>query len=297
MLWVCTRVALYNLPMLVICVALFLHFGHTAETPPSLSELVQVAGSESMRPTIAAIAEDFMMRNPLADITVKGGGSGDGIAALLHGMIDIAMTSREVTLRERAYVVDKGLELSIVPLALDAVVIVINQANPITVLDFEQIRNIFAGRIRNWSELQGTETEIVPLARAAGSGTAYLFAERVLSADSFAGSVSHLPTNEAIVAQVAARPGAIGYTGLGALRGANERVRTIALRSNQRSPPMMATADSILSGSYPLSRKLSLATTGHLVATAKAFVDFCLSATGRTLFERAGYTEIQSAAR
>jgi phosphate transport system substrate-binding protein len=293
----CARWALYNLPTLLICAALFLYIGRPAGMPTLLSELVQVVGSESMRPTIAAIAEDFMTRNPLADITVRGGGSGDGIAALLHGMVDIAMTSRDVTPRERAYVGDKGLELSVVPLALDAVVIVINQANPITVLDVEQIRDIFAGKIRNWRELQGAETEIVPLARAAGSGTAYLFGERVLSAESFAASVSHLPTNEAIVAEVAARPGAIGYTGLGALRGAGDRVRMIAIRSNQQSPPTMATAESIVSGSYPLSRKLSLATTGHPLATAKGFVDFCLSANGQALFQMAGYIEIQSAAR
>src|SRR5215472_7958254 len=113
---VCARLTLYNLPTLLICVALFLYIGRAEETRTSLSELVQVVGSESMRPTIAAIAEDFMTRNPLADITVRGGGSGDGIAALLHGMVDIAMTSRDVMPRERAYVSDRGLELSVVPL-------------------------------------------------------------------------------------------------------------------------------------------------------------------------------------
>jgi phosphate transport system substrate-binding protein len=293
---VLVRLTLYNLPTFLICVALFLYVGR-AETPPSLSGLVQVVGSESMRPTIAAIAEDFMMRNSLADITVRGGGSGDGIAALLHGMVDIAMTSRDVTPGERAYAGDKRLELSVVPLALDAVVIVINQANPISVLGVEQIRDIFAGKIRNWRELQGAETEIVAVARAAGSGTAYLFGERVLPAEAFAASVSHLPTNEAIVAEVAAHPGAIGYTGLGALRGAGDRVRMIAIRSNQQSPPTMVTTESIVSGSYPLSRKLSLATTGRPLGTAKAFLDFCLSENGQGLFQRAGYIEIQSAAR
>ena len=297
MLRACARLALYNLPTLLICAGLFLYIGRATEMPTLLSERVHVVGSESMRPTIEAIAEDFMTRNPLADITVRGGGSGDGIAALLHGMVDIAMTSRDVTSRERAYLGDKGLELSVVPLALDAVVVVINQANPITVLDIEQIRDIFAGTIRNWRELQGAETEIVPLARAARSGTAYLFGERVLSTESFAASVSHLSTNEAIVAEVAARPGAIGYTGRGALRGVGDGVRVIGIRSNQQSAPTVATTESIVSGSYPLSRKLSLATTGHPPATAKAFVDFCLSVNGQALFQRAGYIEIQSAAR
>ena len=111
MLQLCARLALYNSPTFLICAAMFLYIGRAAETPILLSELVQVVGSESMRPTMAAIAEDFMTRHPLADITVRGGGSGDGVAALLHGMVDIAMTSRDVTPGERAYVGDKGLEL------------------------------------------------------------------------------------------------------------------------------------------------------------------------------------------
>jgi phosphate transport system substrate-binding protein len=297
LLKVLARLVLYNLPTLLIGIALFFYVGRAAETSPSLSELVQVVGSESMRPTITAIAADFMMRNPLADVTVRGGGSGDGLAALLHGMVDVGMTSREVTAGERAYAGDKGLDLSVVPLALDAIVIVANAANPVSVLDLDQLRGIFAGTIRNWRDLQGGEGEIAPFARAAGSGTAYLFGEHVLAAESLAASVSHLPTNEAIVAEVAARPGAIGYTGLGALRTAGDRVKVIALRADGESAPTVAAKDTLVSGRYPLTRKLSLATTGHPVATAKAFVDFCLSANGQALFRRAGYIEVQPTAQ
>ena len=57
---------------------------------------VQVTGSESMRLVVAACAEEFMAKNPKADIVVKGGGSGDGVAAILHGIADIGMTSRDL---------------------------------------------------------------------------------------------------------------------------------------------------------------------------------------------------------
>ena len=58
---------------------------------------MQIVGSETMRPVVTACAEEFMTRNPQADIIVKGGGSGDGIAALLHGIVDIGMTSRDLS--------------------------------------------------------------------------------------------------------------------------------------------------------------------------------------------------------
>jgi phosphate transport system substrate-binding protein len=58
---------------------------------------VQLKGSETLRPLLTMCAEDFMSRRPHIDILVQGGGSGMGIAALLHGMVDVAMASRELT--------------------------------------------------------------------------------------------------------------------------------------------------------------------------------------------------------
>src|SRR5262245_9641274 len=61
---------------------------------------VQLKGSETLRPLLTICAEDFMSRQPDIDVIVQGGGSGVGIAALLHGMVDVAMASRELTAQE-----------------------------------------------------------------------------------------------------------------------------------------------------------------------------------------------------
>ena len=102
-------------------------------------------------------------------------------------------------------------------------------------------------------------------------------------------------TNEAIVAEVAAKPGAIGYTGIGALRGGGTRIKVVALAVDAESPPITATPETIVSGSYPLSRKLHLATMGPPFGTAKAFIDFCLSDSGQSLFQRVGLVPVKSA--
>ena len=186
---------------------------------------VQVVGSESVRPVVAACAEEFMARNPKADIVVKGGGSGDGVAAILHGIADVGMTSRDLTQRERDYAASKGIELSEFHLARDGVTVIVNGASRMTALDLDQLQAIFTGRIRNWRELGGDDAEITAFARAAGSGTASLFGDRILRGAPYASSVAQLPTNEAIVSEVAARAGAIGYTSLGALRTARNSVK------------------------------------------------------------------------
>jgi phosphate transport system substrate-binding protein len=249
---------------------------------------VQVVGSESMRPVVAACAEAFMAKNPKADIVVKGGGSGDGVAAILHGIADVGMTSRDLTQRERDYAASKGIELSEFQLARDGVTVIVNGASRIAALDLDQLQAIFTGRIRNWQELGGDDAEITAFARAAGSGTASLFGDRVLKGAPYASSVTQLPTNEAIVTEVAARAGAIGYTSLGALRAARTSVKPLALRIDEQLQAM-PTADEVRSGRYPLSRTLHLIGPRRATGTASTFVDFCLSPTGQSLVRKAGY--------
>jgi phosphate transport system substrate-binding protein len=261
------------------------------------SGLVQVVGSESMRPAVTACAEEFMAKHPDADIVVKGGGSGDGIGALLHGIVDIGMTSRELSQREHEYALSQGFDVSTFAVALDGVSIIVNRANPVVSLDFGQLRDVFTGKVRNWREFEAGEGEIEPIGRAAGSGTASLFGERVLGEQAYTRSVQRLATNEAIAAEVGTRTGAIGYTGLGALKGIGDKVRVVALGTDSHSTPVAATAETVASGKYPLSRKLYLATAGLPVGAAKAFIDFCLSANGRPLFEKVGYIALKSPAQ
>ena len=273
--------------------AAFFYFGFGAENAAAPSGSVQVAGSESMRPAVAACAEDFMVRNPRTDIVIKGGGSGDGIAALLHGLVDVGMTSRGLSQREREYAASKAIELSELPLASDGIAIIVNRANSVTELTLGQLQAIFAGKIRNWRDLHGGDGEIRMLARASGSGTASLFGDRVLGEMLPAASVEHLPSNEAIVTQVAAHPGAIGYTGFAAMSGARERIKVVALRTDQQSTPEAATAEAIRSGRYPLARTLYFVVQKQTSETARAFLDFCLSARGQQLVQRAGFIAME----
>lgn len=233
-----------------------------------------------------------MSRNPPADIIVKGGGSGDGIAALLHGIVDVAMTSRKLSSRERDYAVSKGIEIYEFELALDGIAVVVNRANLVAALDLNQLRNLFAGSIRNWRELGGAKAQVLVFTRAAGSGTASVFGERVLGGNPYAASAQYLPTNEAIVAEVAARPAAIGYTGLGALKAAGNRIKVVALRTAAQAVPVAPSAAAIRSRKYPLTRTLVLHAAGELSGTVKAFLEFCSSPSGQALFHSAGYVGI-----
>lgn len=116
-----------------------------------------------------------------------------------------------------------------------------------------------------------------------------MFAERVLKGQR-EGVAKELPTNEAIVAEVSAQPNAIGYTGLGALRNASDLVHVLAIRSQSSS--VLPSADTVWSGSYPLTRALLLINPGTPSGLAASFIAYCTGPAGQALVKRAGYVEI-----
>ena len=290
-----TRVALYASPFVLAALAALAYFSLAPRNSAAQTGSVQVAGSETMRAVVTACAEDFMARNPKADVIVKGGGSGDGIAAMLHGIVDIGMMSRDLTQRERDFAQSKGIVLSISDFGLDGITIVVDRSNAIADLTLDQLQGIFAGKIRNWRELGGTDAEILPFARAAGSGTASMFDDRVLHGGPYGPGIQRLSTNEAIVSDVAKQAGAIGYASLGALRTGGERIRIVPLRIAPDEQAVAPTADAVRAGRYPLIRVLHLATPGRPTGATKAFLDFCTGAAAQPLLQNAGYVSLAPA--
>jgi phosphate transport system substrate-binding protein len=261
--------------------------------PPRKVGSVLIRGSETMRPLASLCADVFMARHPAAAVIVLGGGTATGIAALLHGTIDISMASRNLSVKEREYATRKALQIEEFAVALDGVAIVAHPDNPLSQLDLEQLRRVFTGKVRNWHELGGGNHAIDVLARSAGSGTSALFLERALVGEGYVDSVQQMPTNTAIVEEIARRPSAIGYSGLEAVQAARGRVKTLALRTTPQSTPVSPTVQAVRSGNYPLARTLFFYTLGDPLGLVKSFIDFCLSEQSQILIRKAGFVNLE----
>jgi phosphate transport system substrate-binding protein len=259
------------------------------ERLPAYTGSVQLKGSETLRPLLIMCAEDFMSRRPHVDVIVQGGGSGVGIAALLHGMVDVAMASRELTDKERQYADRQGLKVQTFDLAFDGIALVVHPNNPVEALTIEDLRDIFAGVRQSWQDANGAPHPITALSRAAGSGTALLFRQRVFGDGDDGGIAQQMPTNEAVVAEVSSRLWAIGYTSFGAVQTARGRVKTVALQSSPQAPAVAPTPETIRERSYPLARILHLYTASEPTGVTRDFIDFCLSPRGQELVRKAGY--------
>lgn len=293
-----TTRAIIVLPILVVLAfgaASFFGLSSLLAVDPARYDSLQIAGSESMRPVIAACAEDFMSRSPQSDVIVRGGGSGEGISALLHGLIEIGMSSRELTEKERHYAETNNISLSVLPFAIDGIAVVVHPSNTLSELNLPQLNAIYSGKIGYWRDLATKhDGEILAIARASGSGTASLFAERVLGGAE-AAVRQKLATNEAIVDEVASRPEAIGYAGLGAVHKAGARVKILAIRADPHGIAVSPAAGTLKSGEYPLVRTLYLLSAGPPSNATEAFLSHCLGPSGLPLLQRAGYVATRPA--
>lgn len=219
-----------------------------------------IAGSTTLLPVTQAAAEKYQRQHPAVKINVQGGGSSAGIEAVAMGAVEIGMSSRELKEEEKG--------LTKIPVALDAIAIIVNPANSIDSLTSQQTKAIFSGEITNWAELGGEDQKIVVVNRDEASGTREAFSKLLMGKKKFTKVAVVQPGNGQVRAIVSSTKEAIGYLSLGYV---NEEVKTVALDG------IKPTLKEIKVGRYLLQRKLYYLTKGNISFLARDFIDFVLS--------------------
>ena len=148
------------------------------DSQPSLT--IENKGSDTIVNLALAWAERYQTVKPEVIISVTGGGSGTGIAALLNGTVDIANASRAIKAEEIADAEAKGFTPQQLIIARDAIAVIVNPTNPVSQLTLQQISDIYSGVYTNWSQVGGPDWPIVRLSRETNSGTHVYFLETVL---------------------------------------------------------------------------------------------------------------------
>lgn len=243
-------------------------------------ETIENKGSDTMVNLALAWAERYMAEQPQVRISVTGGGSGTGIAALINGTVDIANASRSIKPEEQVEAQKNGIEPVELTVAQDAIAVVINPANPVDRLTIPQISAIYTGQITNWAEVGGEDRPIVLLSRESNSGTYLFFLEQVVrqgDKDSqllFSPDTLLLPSSEVISAEIVRNPNAIGYDGLGYV---TPEQKTVAIAPSETDPYIKPTIENVANGSYPISRPLYVYTPGQPTGPIKVYLDWVLS--------------------
>lgn len=247
----------------------------TEASDADLTGTVSMAGSTSMEKLANATAESFMAKYPGVTVTAEFTGSSAGVEAVTAGSVDIGNASRALKDAEK----EAGIVENIV--AIDGIAVVVDPANTVVDLTKEQLISVYTGETKNWSELGGADAPIVVVGREASSGTRSAF-EELLEIEDACVYASELDSTGAVIAKVAATPGAIGYVSLDAI---NETVVAVSLEG------VAANAENIKAGNYFLSRPFVMATKGEISEQSEAvqaYFEYLASEEGKEVIAAVG---------
>lgn len=236
---------------------------------------ITVAGSTSVEPFAELLAEEFMFHHQKSRIYVQGGGSTAGIEAVRSRAAHIGMSSRDLKPEEK--------NLHAVTIAKDAIAIIVNPKNPIQDLSLEQIRQVFSGKLRNWSELGGLNHSIDVVTREEGSGTRESFQKFVMGKEDISLGALVQDSNGAVRQVTANDVSAVGYISLGLV---NDQVKAVRISGVE---PDLANVNN---GKYTLVRPFLFLFNGEPVGEAKSFLDFVLSPSAQKLLLKEGLVPV-----
>ena len=283
----------------MIDVAKFLPFEEASElarTGSSLKfqsgeDLPVLDGAAALVPVYASVIENCY---PAGTVTYEGGVFSDdnyygenfapdsvmqyqntvrGFNALVDGSVDLFFTAHP-SKEQMQSAKEKGVELEIVPIGMEAFVFFVNKDNPVDGLTKEQIRSIYRGEITNWKEVGGVSKMINPLTRVKGSGSQTMM-DKFMEDD--------MLTSRRLLSVFGA---GIGYSFRYYLSGmvADDNVKMLAVDG------IYPSAENVRNGSYPISTKFYVVyRKDNQNENVGKLVEWLLSEEGQTMIEACGY--------
>ncbi len=231
-----------------------------------------VAGSTSVQPFAERWAEEYMATHPDTEIHVQGGGSTAGVQATIAGTTDIGTCSRDLKPEEAA-------QVKRIVVARDGLTAIAHPSNAVTDLTADQLRGIFAGDIKDWSEVGGPAGRITVVTREIGSGARGAFEELAMKGKGIAASALVQDSQGAVRQMVSSDPAAIGYIAHGMI---DASVKALKVDGVEASP------ETVAAGRYSLVRPFLFLTKGEPGGSAKAFIDWVLGPEGQEVAKKEG---------
>ena len=266
----------------VLLVALFV--GVFAANAAFAGNLV-ANGSTTVLPISQSAAEAFMAENKGVKISVSGGGSGNGIKALIDGTCDVANSSRFMKDSEVKLAVGKGVYPVPFAVAIDAIVPIVNPANKVANLTTSQLQDIYTGKTTNWKQVGGEDKPIVVVGRDTSSGTFEVWEEKILKKEKVTPKAQVVASSGAMLQNVSKNKYAIGYDGIG--YADDKPVKMLTVNG------VKADAKTARSGKYAVSRYLYVFTKGWPTGDALDFVNFMQGDAGQKIVARQGFVPLR----
>jgi phosphate transport system substrate-binding protein len=265
-------------------------------------QTLKIAGSETMNAMMRYLASEYQNINPDIKVTVDGGGSEVGIDLLRKGMIDIAVSSRDLTPIEFDDLRKTG-NLDKVRIAYDGVAIVVHQNSVIRKIYLKQVSDIFSGTVKNWKELGGADLPIQVVIRNDKSGTQDYFEKHILKQKDLGAAEFEKYKNRAFVADakivknnaemadfIKANPQAVGFMGMGsAIVDNKDKIKALEYARMEKDEYVTPSARNVFDRKYKLARELFAIYKTDQGDKIDAFITYLTSEKGQELILKSGY--------
>ncbi|KAF0158695.1 MAG: phosphate transport system substrate-binding protein [Syntrophaceae bacterium] len=249
------------------------------------SESIVIKGSTTVLPITQAVVETYMKANPGVQMSVSGGGSGEGIKAIIDKTTDIAMSSRAIKKEEIELAKTRGANPVEHVVGLDALIPIVHPRNKVSNLSIDQLSQIYQGKITNWKEVGGEDLKIVVISRDTSSGTFESWDHFIMKKIKVTPRAQMLASSGAVATAVAKNRYAISYVGIGYL---NKSIKPLSVNG------ITGSIDAALDKSYPLARELYMYTNGEPQGEAAKFMTFIKSRAGQKIVAKVGFVPTMS---
>lgn len=277
-----------------------------AQIAHAQAPIVKIDGSSTVFPVTEAVAEEFQnAKRGAIRVTVGISGTGGGFKKFCRGEIDISNASRPILKKEMADCKAAGIEYYELPIAFDALTVVINPKNTfirsLTVAELKKMWEPSAQRtVMNWNQVnaQWPKQPLKLFGPGADSGTFDYFTEAVVGkAKSSRGDFTASEDDNVLVQGVSRDVNALGYFGYAYYIENKDKLKAVPI-VNEKGQAVAPSFDAVVKGIYsPLARPIFIYVNAASIAKpeVKAFVEFYLTH-GSALAKEVKYVSLPDAA-
>ncbi len=257
----------------------------TAAPPAAAMSTIQIDGSSTVFPITEAVAEEYQAQPGAARVTVGVSGTGGGFKKFCRGESDISNASRPIQKSEMAACAENGVEYFELPVAFDALTVVIHPDNDFAqAMSVDELKTLWQpaaqGEVMRWNQVNPAwpDEPISLYGAGADSGTFDYFTEAVVGkAKSSRGDFTASEDDNVLVQGISGDVNAIGYFGYAYYAENTDKLRAVAIANGADQEAVYPSPKAVIDGTYqPLSRPMFIYVSKASFARpeVKAFIDF-----------------------
>ena len=260
--------------VIILLIAGFMVFAPGVEKHNNIA----IAGSTSVQPVAEKLAEQYMQIDSSDKLTVQGGGSSMGLNSVKKSSAQIGTYSSKLASKKA------GANVKQTKIATDGIAIIVNPNNKVSDLTKDQVKDIFTGKITDWSQVGGTPGKINVITREDGSGTRDAVTKVVLDDEDFVKNAVVQSSTGSLMQSVSSDPNSIGYASLSDLR--ENQIKKLKINGVE------ATDSNIKNGSYVVQRPFLFLTNSTPDNQTQTFINWVLSDEGQKIVSEEGLVPV-----